>query len=66
MKIQHITEGVRKSNDGFTLDMKQDYESDIIKTYISNDLYMSEIDDNIYYLVISLKILSQVKIEQNL
>lgn len=49
MKIQHITEGVRKSNDGFTLDMKQDYESDIIKTYISNDLYMSEIDDNIYY-----------------
>lgn len=51
-----ITEGVRPLNDSeFVIDMRDDYESDIINLAISDDLYFSNFRDNIYYFGYSFK-----------
>lgn len=49
MKIKKITEGVRYNGDSqYIIDMRNDYEQDIIHTCISDELYYSNIQDNVY------------------
>lgn len=49
MKIKKITEGVRYNGDSqYIIDMRNDYEQDIIHTCMSDELYYSNIQDNVY------------------
>ena len=55
MKISFIDEGIRKSENGdIIVDNKNDYETDMIKTVSSLELYKSNIGNNVYYFGYSL------------
>lgn len=50
MKIHKMNEGIRYAGDSeFVVDMKNDYDDDIINTVIDSELYYSNFRDNVYY-----------------